>query len=71
MSVTVKIDNERYRIVEESTGEIARNKNGKPLDGGGHYDIWKAIRQATHINVATESPDKWKAHTDFRRNDAS
>lgn len=59
MAVIVKIVNGVYRITEEDTGDIAMSKNGKPMDGGGHKEVWKAIRQATHINVATERPSTW------------
>jgi hypothetical protein len=60
MSVIVKIVDGKYRVSEESTGKIAVNKNGVPLDGGGHSDIWKAIRQASHINIATEPANAWR-----------
>lgn len=59
MAVIVKIVNGIYRITEEGTGNVAMSKNGKPMDGGGHSEMWKAIRQATHINVATEQPSQW------------
>lgn len=35
MPVTAIQINRKWRVVEVATGAIAKNKNGKPLDGGG------------------------------------
>lgn len=61
VSVKVKIIQDKYRIVDDND-KIAVSKNGKPLDGGGHEQIDKAIRQAGRINVATNfAPTKDEA----------
>lgn len=55
MAVFVRLINGKYRIVEGQTGNIATTRqSGAPLDGGGHQSMEKAIRQAAHINIATE-----------------
>jgi len=37
-------------VIEKATGRLAKSKNGKPLDGGGHRSRKKAGAQAGHIN---------------------
>lgn len=49
MPVHVEKKNGLYRIVE-ADGKIAKTKNGKSRDGGGHKDKMKAFRQAGYIN---------------------
>jgi hypothetical protein len=50
--ITVKNDpaTNKYRLVDDVTGEIAISSKGKPLDGGGHVFEDKAERQAGYIN---------------------
>lgn len=43
----------RYRVVEADTRRIAKTKNNKARDGGGHRSKKKAERQARAINAAT------------------
>mgnify|MGYP001306783305 CR=1 FL=1 len=59
MPVIVKHVAGKYRIVEADTGAIASSKHNKPIDGGGHEDENKAIRQAGHINkgIAAKESD--------------
>ena len=52
MSVDVKKLRGKFRIVEEGTRRLARSKNGEPMDGGGHAERAKALRQEEHINAA-------------------
>lgn len=54
MNVQVKQIGGAWRLVDEETGQVAVNKNGKPLDGGGHDSQEKAQRQAGHINKSAE-----------------
>lgn len=42
----------RYRVVEADTRRIAKTKNNKARDGGGHRSKKKAERQARAINAA-------------------
>ena len=57
MPVTVKHIAGKYRIVEAESGNIATNKNNRPIDGGGHEDEAKAERQAGYINQAPVKED--------------
>lgn len=41
----------KFRIVEASTGRIAKTKSGKPRDGGGHRSKKKAVAQVRAINM--------------------
>ena len=49
MPVKVVKRKDKYRIVEPD-GKIAKSKNGKALDGGGHSSRSKAIKQLRAIN---------------------
>lgn len=51
MPVRVRKDGRRYRVVEASTGRIARNASGSSADGGGHATRASAERQARAINA--------------------
>ena len=42
----------KFRVVEASTGRIAKNRAGTPVDGGGHASQGKASRQASAINTS-------------------
>jgi hypothetical protein len=55
MPVTVKKQQGRWRVVEASTGKIAKNKAGTPVDGGGHNTEMGAKAQARAVNRKTES----------------
>ena len=41
----------KFRIIETSTGKIAKNRGGTALDGGGHASQGKADRQSRAINA--------------------
>lgn len=45
MPYSVKKIRGKYRVVKKSTGRVAFNKAGTPLDGGGHESAAKAGRQ--------------------------
>lgn len=47
----------KYRIVE-SGGNIAKNKSGTPLDGGGHSSDKGCKRQARAINMSLHKKGK-------------
>ena len=57
MPVKIRKRRNKYRVVEAG-GAIAKTKNGKPLDGGGHKSKAKAIRQAGYINEGSENEKK-------------
>lgn len=50
MQVTVKKMKSGYRVVDADNGRLLRSVHGKPLDGGGHTQKAKAVRQCGHIN---------------------
>lgn len=53
MPVKVAKRRGKYRIVEVGSDKIAKTKNGKPVDGGGHgSNRVKAEAQAGHVNQA-------------------
>lgn len=51
MPVTVRKRDGKFRVVEAGTGNIARNKAGTPVDGGGHATRPGATAQARAINA--------------------
>jgi len=51
MPVKVKKSGDKFRVVEASTGKIAKNKGGTAVDGGGHSSKGKASAQARAINA--------------------
>ncbi len=58
MPVTVRQIHNSWRVVEAATKHLARNKYGKPVDGGGHGDDEeKAKRQAKAINMSLKKRD--------------
>jgi hypothetical protein len=50
MPLSVKEIQGRFRLVEPS-GEIAKNENENPVDGGGYSSKKKALAQLTAINM--------------------
>jgi hypothetical protein len=50
IKIDYQYEKKRYRLIDVQKGEIAVNENGTPLDGGGHADINKALRQSGYIN---------------------
>jgi len=50
--ITVKRIGEKWRLMDD-LDEVAVNlTSGRPLDGGGHQEEDKALRQAGYINAA-------------------
>lgn len=49
MPLTVHKRDGKYRLINKTTGRIEKNKNGKPIDGGGHISKEKAMRQVKAI----------------------
>lgn len=50
MPVKMKFIGGKYRVVEVSTGRLAKNKGGIALDGGGHRTSGAAKAQAAAVN---------------------
>ena len=46
-----KID-DKYRVIECKTGDIAKNAGGTALDGGGFKTHDQAQKQASAVNIA-------------------
>ena len=41
----------KWRVVERDTGQIATNRAGTPVDGGGHESRRKATKQSQALNI--------------------
>jgi len=57
MAFKVRLEGDKYRVIDATTGEVALNtKTGTPLDGGGHdlNHVDRADRQAGHLNAWVE-----------------
>lgn len=54
MPVKVAKRGDKFRVVEASTGKIAKNSAGTAVDGGGKDSRAAAARQARAINANTE-----------------
>lgn len=52
MPAKVQHRGNRYRVVEASNGQLVKNKEGTPVDGGGHVTREAAERQAAAINAS-------------------
>ncbi len=50
MPVKVRKQGDKFRVIEAS-GDIATNKGGTAVDGGGHSSREKAMAQAAAINA--------------------
>ena len=50
MPVKVVKRGEKFRVVEASTGRIAKNQGGTAVDGGGHSSRSAASSQARAVN---------------------
>ncbi len=50
----------KWRVVEINTGNIAKNKGGTPVDGGGHPSENGAKRQAAAVNTNETFDKKFK-----------
>lgn len=53
MPATVAKRGDKYRVVEADTGRLVRNKQGTPVDGGGHMAKHMAKKQARAINSSS------------------
>lgn len=51
MPVKVRKRQGKYRLVEPSGRIARRDPKYKPMDGGGHTDRAKALRQAEKVNA--------------------
>jgi len=51
----------KWRVVEVATGDVAKNKSGTAVDGGGFASKVEAARQVAAINIA-----KMRQHHDPR-----
>lgn len=51
MPVTVKPEDEKWRVVDVESGELETNAAGTPIDGGGHDTEAEAKAQARAINA--------------------
>ncbi len=40
-----------FRVVGGGDGKLLRGSRGRPVDGGGHWNEAKALRQCAHINA--------------------
>ena len=55
VSIKVEVIGNLFRLVDSSTGNIARHSGtGTVLDGGGHTNNQAAKRQAGYINASFE-----------------
>lgn len=52
MPYMVRKQGTKYRVLEKSTGKVATNDSGTPVDGGGHKTAGEATRQAQAINIS-------------------
>jgi hypothetical protein len=51
MPVTIRKRGDKFRIVEQQTGNIAKNKGGTAIDGGGHGSKAQAVKQVGAVNT--------------------
>ena len=58
MPVTTKKIGGKYRVVESESGQIAKNRSGTPVDGGGHKTADRATAQARAINASLQKRGK-------------
>ncbi len=42
----------KWRVVEVSSGQIATNKKGTSIDGGGHATVGQAVAQVQAVNIS-------------------
>lgn len=52
MPVTVAKRGDKYRVVEIGTGNVAKNKGGTALNGGGHDTREAAEKQVSAVNIS-------------------
>lgn len=57
MTIRVEKRDGKYRLIELETNELAVNENDVPMDGGGHEDLAKAMRQSEYINKEPRRED--------------
>jgi len=53
MPLIAKFVSGKARVFERDSGEVAKYKDGSPVDGGGWDSLNKARKQATAINLST------------------
>ena len=57
MPVRVAKKGNKFRVVDPD-GNLAKNKAGKPLDGGGHSSHAKATAQSQAVNISLKKQGK-------------
>lgn len=60
MPVKVKREGRKFRVIEASSGRLAKNAAGGEVDGGGHATQAKAESQARAINASLDNRKKGK-----------
>ncbi len=60
MPVKVKREGRKFRVIEASSGRLAKNAEGGEVDGGGHATQAKAEAQARAINASLNNRKKGK-----------
>lgn len=58
MPVTARYRDGKWRVVETSSGRIAKNSKGTAVDGTGHDSKQKALAQASAINASLKKRGK-------------
>lgn len=53
MPLIARLVSGKARVVERDSGEIAKHKDGSPVDGGGWDSLNKARKQAAAINISS------------------
>lgn len=51
MPVKVAKRKGKFRVIEAATGNIAKNKAGTAIDGGGHKTMTQAVKQVGAVNT--------------------
>ena len=52
MPLTTKKRGDKYRVIEQDSGHIAKNAAGTALDGGGKKSKAAATKQAQAVNIS-------------------
>jgi len=51
MAASIEKIDKIWRVVDSKTGKPIRNKDGRPIDGGGHLGRYGAKKQANTYNI--------------------
>lgn len=52
MPNTVQKQGKKFRVIDKDTGQVTKNVQGNPVDGGGFISKTQAQAQATAINIS-------------------